>query len=60
MKMVQISLLFTTAQRDGFWQLHLHAFKLMLSFFFRHIHINYAKWGTMYFNEMKHLPDEVI
>jgi len=32
--MVQILLLFARAQRDGLWQLHLHAFKLMLLFFF--------------------------
>ena len=34
MTMVSILLFFIRAQRDGLWDLHLYAFKRMLSFFF--------------------------
>jgi len=58
-EMVQILLLFIRAQTDGLWQLHLHAFKLIVPFFYRYNHTNYAKWGTVYISEMNHLPNEV-
>lgn len=58
-QMVQILLLFTRAQRDGLWQLHLHSFTSMLPYFFRYNHVNYARWGTVYISEMHKLPAEV-
>ncbi|KAL8561352.1 hypothetical protein ACOMHN_040430 [Nucella lapillus] len=59
MQMVQILLLFTRAQRDGIWELHLSAFQSMLTYFMRYNHTNYARWGTVYLNEMHQLPPEV-
>jgi hypothetical protein len=59
MQMVQILLLFTRAQRDGIWELHLSAFQSMLPYFMRYNHTNYARWGTVYLNEMHQLPPEV-
>ena len=59
MQMVQILLLFIRAQRDGVWNLHIHAFQRMLPLFMRYDHTNYARWGTIYLNEMHQLPAEV-
>ena len=59
MKMVQILLLFTRAQREGQWDLHLYAFQEMLPFFHRYDHTNYARWGPIYLAQMKQLPPEV-
>lgn len=57
--MLEIILLFTRAQRGGLLELHLHAFTLMLPFFFLYNHPNYARRGTVYISEMNHLPDPV-
>lgn len=59
MQMVQILLLFTRAQRDGIWELHLSAFRSMLPYFMRYNHTNYARWGTVYLNDMHQLSQEV-
>lgn len=58
-QMVELLLLFTSAQRDGLWQLHLQSFTSMLPYFFRYNHTNYARWGTVYVSEMHNLPAEV-
>ena len=60
MNIVSILLCFTTAYRDGLWDLHLYAFSLMLPVFFRYDHINYARWGSVYLAEMSDLPSEVL
>ena len=60
MKMVTILLMFTRAQRDGIWDLHLSAFGQMLPFFMRYDHTNYAHWGTVYLAQMNQLPQEVL
>ena len=57
--MVGILLHFTCAQREGDWKRHLAAFKAMLPYFMRFNHTNYARWGTIYLNEMNQLPHEV-
>ena len=59
MQMVHILLLYTRAQRDDIWYLHLHAFQSMLPYFMRYNQTNYARWGTIYLNEMHQLPTEV-
>ncbi|KAL2095499.1 hypothetical protein ACEWY4_010218 [Coilia grayii] len=59
MEMVEILLMFTRAQREGNWNLHLHAFKRMIPFFMAYGHTNYARWGTIYVSEMHQLPQEV-
>ena len=59
MDMFHILLLFTRAQKEGNWKLHLYAFREMLPFFMRYNHTNYARWGTVYLNEMHQLPPEI-
>ena len=34
------------------WKLHIYAFQCMLPLFKRYDHMNYARWGTNYLNEM--------
>ena len=60
MDMVSILLQFTRAQRDGIWDLHLHSFSLMLPYFMRYDHLNYARWGAVYIAEMHQLPEPVL
>ena len=60
MDMVSILLQFTRAQRDGIWDLHLHSFSLMLPYFMRYDHLNYARWGPVYLAEMHQLPEPVL
>ena len=59
MQMVQILLMFTRAQRDGIWDLHLQAFTRMMPYFMHYNHVHYARWGTIYLNEMHQIPGEV-
>lgn len=59
MEMVEILLMFTRAQREGYWKLHLHSFQRMIPFFMTYGHTNYARWGTIYISEMHQLPPEV-
>ena len=58
-EMVSTLLLFTRAQREGIWELHLASFLKMIPLFMRYDHFNYARWGIVYLSEMKQLPDEV-
>jgi len=59
--MIQILLHFIRAQRDGNWELHLFAFtfRSILPYVMRYNHTNYARWSTIYLNEMHQLPQEV-
>ena len=59
MHMVNILLLFTRAQRDGIWELHLSSFKDMLPYFHRYDHTNYAHWGPVFLELMHQLSKEV-
>ena len=59
MQMVHILLLFSRAQRDGIWDLHLQAFQRMLPYSMRYNNVNCARWGTIYLDEMHQLPQEV-
>lgn len=58
--MVVVLLMFTRAQRDGIWELHLYSFKCMLPFFVYYDYTNYARWGAVYMAEMHQLPDPVL
>ena len=60
MDMVAILLQYTRAQRDGIWELHLYSFILMLPYFKRYDHLNYARWGPVYLVEMHQLPEPVL
>jgi len=57
--MIGVLLMFTRAQRDGNWLLHLQAFKSMLPYFYWYNQTNYARWEVIYLNEMNQLPQEV-
>ena len=59
MEMVSLLLMFTRAQRNGLWQLHLTTFKKMIPFFFQYDHQNYARWGFIYAAQMMQVPDEI-
>ncbi|PIK40695.1 hypothetical protein BSL78_22450 [Apostichopus japonicus] len=59
-KMVETLLMFTRAQRDGVWDLHLFAFREMLTYFLRYDHYNYGRWGPVYLAEMSQLPADVL
>ena len=52
MDKVSILLQYTRAQSDGIWELHLHSFNLMLPYFKRYDHLNYARWVPVYLAEM--------
>ena len=43
MDMVAILLQYARAQRDGIWELHLNSLSLMLPYFKRYDHMNYAR-----------------
>lgn len=60
LEMVWILLMFTRAQRDGLWDLHLQAFSKMLPYFLHYDHYNYARWGPIYLAEMHQLPQQVL
>ena len=60
LEMVSILLMFTRAQREDLWSLHLASFKLMLPYFFTYDRRKYAKWGSVYLAEMNMLPNEVL
>ena len=51
-EMVSTLLLFTRAQREGIWELHLASFLKMIPLFMRYDHFNYARWGIVYLSEM--------
>ena len=53
MDMVAILLQYTRAQRDDIWELHLYSFSLMLHYFKRYDHLNYARWDPVYLVEMQ-------
>jgi uncharacterized protein YdcH (DUF465 family) len=59
LEMISILLLFTRADRDGLWDLHMSSFRMLLPYFQRYGHINYLKWGSVYYAEMQMLPPEV-
>lgn len=60
LQMVEILLMFTRAERDGIWRLHLYSFRSMLPYFHHYDHTNYARWGAIYLAEMNQLPPEVL
>ena len=60
MDMVAILLQYTRAQRDGIWELHLYSFSLMLPYFKRYDHVNYARWVPVYLVEMHQFPEPVL
>ena len=60
MEMVSILLMISRAQREGIWDRYLHSFHHMMPFFFKYVHLNYARWGSVYISEMNQLPKEVL
>ena len=51
MEMVQ-TLIFIQATRENNWELHLSAVRSMLPWFFVADHVNYARYGSIYWLEM--------
>ena len=51
-EMVQTLLLFIQAKRENNWELHLSALRSMLPWFFVADHVNYARYGSIYWLEM--------
>ena len=60
MDMISILLMFTRAQREGLWDLHLQCFTCMLPYFLRYDCYNYGRWGPIYVAEMHQLPTDVL
>ena len=60
MGMVSILLQFTRAQRDAICNLHLHSFSLILPYFMRYDHLNYARLGPVYMTQMHQLPEPML
>ena len=50
---------FVRAEREGDFPLHLKVVEEAIPYFFSAGHINYARYGTRYFHQMKALPSEV-
>ena len=60
MDMIVILLQCIRSQRDGIWELHLYSFSLMLPYFKRYDHLNYARWGPVYLVDMHQRPGPVL
>ena len=56
-EMVQLLLLFIRATRTTDWQLHLSSLKLMIPWFFATDRINYSRYASSYWLEMKCLDE---
>lgn len=54
-EMVELLLHFIRATREGDWVLHLACVRDMLPWFFAYDHTNYARYGTVYWEEMMSL-----
>ena len=54
--MVNILLKFVRAEREGCCELHLHALELMIPYLFCYDRVNYARWASIYYEEMKLPP----
>ena len=57
MRLVQILLRFTKAEREGNWTLHLSSFAAMLPWFAVYGHTNYTRWGAIYLADMKNIEE---
>lgn len=56
MNPVSILLRFTSAIREGKWNLYLSSFSEMLPYFAAFDHSNYTRWGIIFLADMKMLP----
>ena len=59
LEMVSILMMFTRAQREGNWDLHLYSVTCILPYFMHYDHLNYARCGTVYLTTMHQQPVEV-
>lgn len=55
--MVGVLLQFIRAECDGIWDLHLSAFRTMLHGMAVYHHVNYLRWGLVYYIEMSELEN---
>ncbi len=56
---VLLMMMFTRAERESDWHLHLYTTHKMVDYFFAAGHINYAQYGTYYLHSMLSLPEDV-
>ena len=59
-KPVFLMMMFVMAEREANWLLHLECVERMLPYFFAAGHINYARYGMFYLQNMARLPNEVL
>ena len=57
MKMVSILRDLVRADREGNWDLHLHSVQAILPLFAGCDRINYLRWGSVYLEDMRRLPE---
>ena len=54
---MKLVLEFTRATRSGDWELHLSCIKAFLPWFFVYDHLNYARYGSIYYCHMDQLKE---
>ena len=54
-KPVNLMMMFTRAERESDWHLHLYTTHKMIDYFHAAGHVNYARYGTYYLHSMKML-----
>ena len=59
-KPVLLMLLYSRAEREGEFALHLYACKKMMVYFFAAGHINYARYGLCYLRSMERIPGYIF
>ena len=60
MSLVQVSLLFIRAEREGLWDLHLSTFQQILPWMAVYDHINHLGWGSVYSSDMQQLESTAL
>ena len=56
---VILMMMFTRAERESDWYLHLYTTNKMIDYFHAAGHVNYARYGTYYLYSMLSLPEDV-
>ena len=59
-KPVFLMMMFVKAEREANWLLHLECVERILPYFFAAGHVNYARYGMFYLQDMQRLPTEVL
>ena len=59
MKVFEVLLLFIRLSREENWELHLASLELMISYFFSHDQLNYARFTPLYITTMMDLKKKM-